>query len=169
MTDSLSETREWMQNFIKWDARTATILLLAVFAFIYLAPNVQNWFVYRQRIADMSAQVEQAKQSLKDMAVERKRWDDPAYVRAQARQRLYYVLPGEVSYLVMDAGSVNTSDTSGTVGAALADKRNTTEISKSIRSTSNNWVEIIAGSVIRAGIEQPKPESTPSPSSTPKN
>jgi hypothetical protein len=89
------------------------------------------------------------------MAVERKRWDDPVYVRSQARQRLYYVLPGEVSYLVMDAGSVNTSDKSGTVGAMLADKRNTSVISSSIRSTSENWVDDIIGSVIRAGIEEP--------------
>ena len=99
------------------------------------------------------------------MIVERKRWDDPVYVRSQARQRLYYVLPGEVSYLVMDAGSVNTSDKSGTVGAMLADRRNTSVISSSIRTTSENWVDDIVGSVIRAGIEEPAVEE-PAPKET---
>jgi hypothetical protein len=125
---------------------------------VTIAPNVQTYFSYRQQIADMAAQVESAKEAVAEMAVERKRWDDPVYVRSQARQRLYYVLPGEVSYLVMDAGSVNTSDKSGTVGAMLADKRNTSVISSSIRSTSENWVDDIIGSVIRAGIEEPAAE-----------
>jgi D-tyrosyl-tRNA(Tyr) deacylase len=40
----------------------------------------------------------------------------------------------------------------------LADKRNTSVISSSIRSTSENWVDDIIGSVIRAGIEEPATE-----------
>ena len=153
---SLVDTREWVRNFISWDARTATMLAIFVIGVLTLAPSVQQWFSYRQQIADMQAQVNASKQSLKDLTKERKRWDDPVYVRAQARQRLYYVLPGEVSYLVMDAGSVNTSDTSGTVGDALAAKRNTKTISQKVITTSENWVDAIGGSVIKAGIIQPK-------------
>lgn len=152
---SLQDTREWVSGFINWDARTATILAVIVFGVFTVAPQVQNWFTYRQQISDMQAQVAAAKQSLKDMSAERTRWDDPVYVRAQARQRLYYVLPGEVSYLVMDAGSVNTSDTSGTVGAALAETRNTTKISSKVTTTSDNWVDTLGASVITAGIDQP--------------
>ena len=147
-----------MRNFINWDARTATILAMFVVGVLTLAPSIQTWFSYRQQISDMQAQVAAAKQNLSDMTIERKRWDDPVYVRAQARQRLYYVLPGEVSYLVMDAGSVNTSDNSGTVGASLADTRNTTQISNKVTATSDNWVDLIAGSVIQAGTTQPAPK-----------
>lgn len=152
---SLNDTREWMRTFINWDARTITILAMFVVGVLVLGPSVQTWIVYRQQISDAAAALQAAQKSVTDMTAERKRWDDPAYVRAQARQRLYYVLPGEVSYLVMDAGSVDTSDTSGTVGAALADTRNTTQISSKVTSTSNNWVDIIGGSVIQAGITQP--------------
>ncbi|MFM6963377.1 MAG: FtsB family cell division protein, partial [Micrococcales bacterium] len=152
---SLNDTREWMRTFINWDARTVTILGLFVVGVLVLAPNVQTWITFRQQIADAQAAVNKAKQSVTDMTAERKRWDDPVYVRAQARQRLYYVLPGEVSYLVMDAGSVNTSDTSGTVGSLLADSRNTTQISNKVTSTSDNWVDLIGGSVIQAGTTQP--------------
>jgi hypothetical protein len=143
---------------------------MIVVGVVTVAPNVQTFFSYRQQIADMQAQVDAEKKQLADMIVERKRWDDPVYVRSQARQRLYYVLPGEVSYLVMDAGSVNTSDKSGTVGAMLADRRNTSVISSSIRTTSENWVDDIVGSVIRAGIEEPVAEE-PAPKETkaPKN
>lgn len=31
------------------------------------------------------------------------RWQDPAYVTAQARSRLHYVMPGETGYVVLDA------------------------------------------------------------------
>lgn len=142
------------------DARSATILVMIVLGVLTIAPSVQTFFSYQQQISDMRQQVNRAKEAVAKMQVERKRWDDPVYVRSQARARLYYVMPGEVSYLVMDAGSVNTSDTSGTVGAMLADKRNTSVISSSIRTTADNWVDDIVGSVIRAGIEQPAAEPT---------
>lgn len=161
---SLSQdTRNWIAS--NFDGRNALVLVMIVVGVVTVAPNVQTFFSYRQQIADMQAQVDAQKKELADMIVERKRWDDPVYVRSQARQRLYYVLPGEVSYLVMDAGSVNTSDKSGTVGAMLADRRNTSVISSSIRTTSENWVDDIVGSVIRAGIEEPVVEE-PAPKET---
>jgi cell division protein FtsB len=166
---SLSQdTRNWIAS--NFDARNALVLVMIVVGVVTVAPNVQTFFSYRQQISDMQAQVDAEKKQLADMIVERTRWDDPVYVRSQARQRLYYVLPGEVSYLVMDAGSVNTSDKSGTVGAMLADRRNTSVISSSIRTTSENWVDDIVGSVIRAGIEEPVVEE-PAPKETkaPKN
>ncbi len=162
------ETRNWIAS--NFDVRNAVILIIIVLGVLTVAPNVQTYFSYRQQIADMKTQVEEAKKNLADMAVERKRWDDPVYVRSQARQRLYSVLPGEVSYLVMDAGSVNTSDKSGTVGAMLAERRNTAVISSSIRTTSENWVDDIVGSVIRAGIEEPVVEEpTPKETKAPNN
>lgn len=154
----LDETRAWLGS-IDWNARTATFLILIVVGVFTIAPSVQTWFDYQQKIADMKTQVQQAKDSLAQMKVDLKRWDDPVYVRTQARQRLYYVLPGEISYLVMDAGSVDTSDKSGTVGAMLADKRNNLEISTSITATKDNWVDELVGSVVRAGIEQPEPDA----------
>ncbi len=154
----LADTREWLSS-IDWNARTATLLVMIVIGVFTLAPSVQNWFTYQQKIADMRTQVQQTKDALAQMKTDLKRWDDPVYVRTQARQRLYYVLPGEISYLVMDAGTVDLSDTSGTVGAVLADRRNNLEVSKSITSTKDNWVDEIIGSVVRAGIEQPKEDA----------
>ena len=33
-----------------------------------------------------------------------RRWQDPAYVKAQAKSRLHYVMPYEVGYIVLEAG-----------------------------------------------------------------
>lgn len=48
-----------------------------------------------QEIRDRQAQIA-------DLQAELDRWNDPAYVKAQARQRLGWVMPGETGYRVVD-------------------------------------------------------------------
>jgi hypothetical protein len=59
----------------------------------------------------------------------------------------------------MDADGVNTSDTSGTVGAKMAADKNNAQISENIYQTKNNWVDAVLETVIRAGIEEPVDET----------
>ena len=146
---------EWMRG-MRLNTYTITLLAMIVLGVLTLAPRVQEWFLLRQQVAQAQADVAQARADVKNMQSEVKRWEDPVYIRSQARDRLYYVMPGEVSYLVMDADGVNTSDISGTVGAMLADQRNYGQISKSIKETRNNWVDSVMETVIVAGIDLPK-------------
>ncbi len=146
---------EWLRG-MRLNTYTITLLAMIVLGVLTLAPRVQEWFVLRQQVAQAQADVAQAREDVMNMVSERKRWEDPVFIRSQARDRLYYVMPGEVSYLVMDANGVNTSDTSGTVGAMLADQRNYGQISKTIHETRNNWVDSVMQSVIIAGIDEPK-------------
>jgi cell division protein FtsB len=133
------------------------VILIGVFA---LAPSVQLWYEQRQEIADYKTQVEQAKESLAGMQEERLRWDDEVYIRAQARDRLYFVMPGEVSFLVMDAEGIDISDTSGTVGAMLAERRKSSGFSLEVLESETNWVEAVLESALRAGLEEPNQEPT---------
>lgn len=144
----------WFES-MRLSTMTLTVCAMIALGALVLAQPVSIWVSQRQQIADLQAQVEQAKQSLTDMKNERSRWEDPAYIRAQARDRLYYVMPGEVSYLVMDASGVNTSDTSGTVGAQMAQQRNLSHISTSILKDQTNWVNGIVESFLRAGVDTP--------------
>ncbi|PZQ45361.1 MAG: septum formation initiator [Phenylobacterium zucineum] len=50
--------------------------------------------VAEQEIRDRSAQIA-------DLQSELARWDDPDYVKAQARERLGWVMPGETGYRVV--------------------------------------------------------------------
>jgi cell division protein FtsB len=133
------------------------VILIGVFT---LAPSVQIWYEQRQKIADYQTQVEQAKENLAGMQEERLRWDDEVYIRAQARDRLYFVMPGEVSFLVMDAEGIDISDTSGTVGAMLAEQRKSSGFSLEVLESETNWVEAILESALRAGLEEPNQEPT---------
>ena len=137
-----------------------TLALLAVIlvGIFTLAPSVQIWYEQRQEIADFKALVEQAKVELEDMEAERLRWDDEVYIRAQARDRLYFVMPGEVSFLVMEEDGSHVSDNSVTVGAMLAEKRKSSGFSAEVLASKDNWIDALLESALRAGLEQPNQE-----------
>ena len=148
------DTTDWVRSVREKAVPIAVFAVIAV-GFTSLFMPMQLWFQQRQAIADLQVTLQEAKNNLKQMQVERQRWEDPVYIRSQARDRLYYVMPGEVSYLVMDASGANLSDVSGTLGASLAEKKNTSEFSESILQTKNNWMENVLESVVRSGIEEP--------------
>jgi hypothetical protein len=120
-----------------------------------LAPSIQIWYEQQRQIADYRALVLEAQENLEGMQQERLRWDDEVYIRAQARDRLYFVMPGEVSFLVMDAEGIDISDTSGTVGAMLAEQRKISGFSLEVLASKTNWVEALLESTLRAGLEEP--------------
>jgi cell division protein FtsB len=134
-----------------------TLALLAVIlvGIFTLAPSIQIWYEQRREIADYKALVEQAKADVESMEAERLRWDDEVYIRSQARDRLYFVMPGEVSFLVMDAEGIDLSDTSGTVGAMLAEKRKRSGFSTEVLAQKGNWVDAFLESALRSGLEEP--------------
>ena len=154
MPNGSSAVSEWVRQ-VRPNMNFVAIVLAVSVGFLMLAPGVGTWFRQIQDINDLKAQVAAAKEAVKNMQIERKRWDDPVYIRAQARDRLYYVMPGEVSYLVMDADGIDTSDTSGTVGAKLAERSNGGQISSSISESKNNWIDAVYESVVRAGLDEP--------------
>ena len=78
----------------------ALVLVLVVLALSYASmlrvymDQQHEIAVSQQEIRDRSAQIDQLKGELA-------RWDDPAYVKAQARERLGWVMPGETGYRVV--------------------------------------------------------------------
>ena len=138
---------------------TLTLLAVIIIGIFTLAPSVQIWYEQRREIYDYKTLVSLAKEEVSDMEKERLRWEDEVYVRSQARDRLYFVMPGEVSFLVMDAEGIDVSDTSGTVGAMLQEKRNQSGFSTEVAAVKGNWVDAFMESVIRSGLEQPTGDS----------
>jgi cell division protein FtsB len=142
---------------------TLALLGVITIGIFTLAPSVQIWFEQQREIADYKALVESAKNEVTAMEKERRRWDDEVYIRSQARDRLYFVMPGEVSFLVMDAEGIDVSDTSGTVGAMLQEKRNQNGFSIELASANGNWVDSFLESVLRSGLEEPSEDETIAP------
>ncbi len=71
-----------------------------------LAYPTREYLAQRSQIAQLTEQEQAQRSRVASLERQRERWEDPAYVKAQARQRLQYVMPGEVGYVVIDANKV---------------------------------------------------------------
>ena len=76
------------------------VLVLAVLTVSY-ASSLRAYLQQRSHINDLKASIARHEADIDALESEKERWDDPAYVRQQARERLGYVMPGEKTYLVL--------------------------------------------------------------------
>src|SRR5437764_5784843 len=81
-------------------ARAAVLTVALASVALALALPFKIWVAQRGQINSMTAQIHAQQQRVAALKHEQQRWNDPAYVRAQARARLHYVMPGETAYIV---------------------------------------------------------------------
>lgn len=86
--------------------RSIVLLLVVTFAFSLVVPTVRSFLAQRAEVMALERDVEAARQRSAELDAELARWKDPAFVQAQARERLAFVLPGEVAYRVVDPQTV---------------------------------------------------------------
>ena len=70
-----------------------TIVTLVVISF--LVPTVRTYFQQNAEIEELSDQIAQEEDRQAELYSQLQRWDDPEYVRQQARERINLVMPGE--------------------------------------------------------------------------
>jgi hypothetical protein len=94
--------------------------VVAVLAASYAFP-VRAWLDQRSDLAAAEAERDALAAEVDELTEARELWDDPAYIRAQARERLNFVLPGEVGLVVLGTESTLVEDvpTSGPVVSAV--------------------------------------------------
>jgi cell division protein FtsB len=81
--------------------RAAVLVLVLAVLVVSYASSLRAYLQQRGHINDLKASIAQHEANIDALESEKERWDDPAYVRQQARERLGYVMPGEKSYLVL--------------------------------------------------------------------
>lgn len=127
----------------------AMMVVLAVIA-LTLTQSLRVYFTQASQIATLRAEIDAENERIADLEDQIARWDDPAYVKAQARERLGWVMPGETGYRVVDADGnpVGTDE-------ALVEPE----------STDGQWWQDVWGSVAVADnpAAYPDPSATPSP------
>jgi cell division protein FtsB len=85
--------------------RAAVLLgVLAILAASYALP-VRAWLNQRAQLAAVAEQRDALAAEVAELRAAVELWQDPAYVRAQARERLNYVEPGEVGLVVLGTES----------------------------------------------------------------
>ena len=76
------------------------VLVVAVLMVSY-ASSMRAYLEQRAHLQALRTNIEQSRANIDELKREKRRWNDPAYVEAQARQRFGYVLPGETGYQVI--------------------------------------------------------------------
>ena len=128
---------QWLRS-IRLSGFTFVMLTLLILTIVVLAPSLRTLVDQQQQLAELRASVEEHKETVGDLEDDIVRWDDPAYIEAQARDRLVYVFPGDYTYLVIDdTATVTTED-----GAPISDDIQTTKV---------DWVRSLLASVVTAG------------------
>jgi cell division protein FtsB len=90
--------------------RALVLALVTATLLLSLAVPVRAWFAQRSEIAGLRADVDAARDRVAALEVQKERWDDPAFVAAEARRRLHFVLPGEVGFVTLGAqGATDTA------------------------------------------------------------
>jgi cell division protein FtsB len=101
----------------------ATVLgLLLVGLLLAYAYPVRVYLSQQAEIAELEQQQAAQSRRIETLAEKRAKWDDPEYVKSQARSRLHYTLPGETPYIVLD-GSAPTRQPAGGGPGTPADSR----------------------------------------------
>jgi cell division protein FtsB len=88
--------------------RTAVIAGVVILSLAVLLPTLRVYVEQQEELRALRAEVEGAREEVSELEAEVARWDDPAFVVAQARERLAYVFPGETPYRVIDPEFVTT-------------------------------------------------------------
>ncbi|KGA12655.1 hypothetical protein GM50_23795 [freshwater metagenome] len=100
------------------------VLALSAIFFVLaltIAPPVKHYFTQRAQISALKAQLSADNSALEKARQELTLWQDPEYVKSQARERLHFVLPGERQYIVTEGETQAGQNSTTKVASSLAD------------------------------------------------
>jgi cell division protein FtsB len=129
------------------------VLVMAVLLASY-ASSMRAYLQQRHELQTLRASIALSSSHISTLRREKRRWSDPAYVEAQARQRFGWVLPGEIGFQVLDEHGKPLDHTD-----SLSPPDSVT------RATRPLWWQSAWGSVVAAGKPQVDASKVPPPAS----
>ncbi|GAA2181326.1 septum formation initiator family protein [Brooklawnia cerclae] len=92
-----------LRRGLRFTQRALILLVVMVLLLVSYATTLRVYFDQQHRIAEARQQIAEHEQSITSLEEEIQRWNDPEYVKIQARERLGWVLPGETGFRVVGA------------------------------------------------------------------
>jgi cell division protein FtsB len=86
-----------------------------------IAPPVKHYFTQRAQISALKSQLSANNAALQKARQELLLWQDPEYIKTQARERLHFVLPGERQYIVTEGENLGSQQNATKIASALTD------------------------------------------------
>lgn len=113
---------------------------IVALALALVLPSLRVYMDQQRELSQLRAERDAARAEVDDLTAELARWDDPAFIVAQARERLAYVFPGETPYRVIDPEFVTASAPDSAAGMADHDP-----------AAGLPWYDNLWGSVVATG------------------
>lgn len=86
----------------RFTGRAAVLVLVLAVLTVSYASSLRAYLQQRSHIGDLKVAIAERETAINALEREKQRWQDPAFVRAQARARFGYLMPGETGFLVLD-------------------------------------------------------------------
>lgn len=91
-----------LQRGLGFTRRAIAFAVVAVVLLVSYLSTLRVYLTQQSQISAARQEITQREQRIKDLQEELNSWQDPEYVKIQARERLGWVVPGEVGYRVID-------------------------------------------------------------------
>lgn len=86
------------------NGRAVAFLIAVTVALVTVAEPMQTLVAQRSELNSMKDDIQRYTLGIKELEQRQARLQDPAYVTRLARERLHFVMPGEVGYVVLEPG-----------------------------------------------------------------
>lgn len=129
----------WRRS-IRFTRRALALGLVGLALLVSFGSTLQIYFRQQQELAVAEQEIRDRQSRVDELETELARWDDPAYIKAQARERLGWVMPGETGYRVVD-------DNGSPLGGGITLESNQRPVTE---EGDQYWWQRLAGSLTTA-------------------
>ncbi|WP_253908539.1 FtsB family cell division protein, partial [Arthrobacter sp. H41] len=96
-----------------FSGRLLALAVVLVAVTVLLAPSLNTYLQQQAELNALRQDIARQEQVQADHQTELARWNDPAYIKQQARDRIFLVMPGETRYLVKGGQGIEDASLAG--------------------------------------------------------
>lgn len=130
-----------------FNGRLIALIVVATLILFLAAPTAKIYFDQRAQIGALEESIAAKEQEQQQLKQQEDRWGDDAYVEQQARERMFYVMPGERAYLVL--------------GAEQTGRQAAESSAEQVEAGKPAWADGLWQSVVDSAFPRSEPEIAP--------
>ena len=130
-----------------FNGRLIALIVVATLILFLAAPTAKIFVDQRAQIAGLEESIAAKEAEQQQLKQQEERWSDEAYVEQQARERMFYVMPGERAYLVL--------------GAERTGRQAAESSAEQVEAGKPAWADGLWQSVVDSAFPRTEPEIAP--------